>query len=489
MTLSRFVRIQLIIFSILTVVGLAVMGGTYVGVPAMLGIGRIDVTLQLAATGGLYQNANVSYRGTNVGVVREVRLTSEGVEAQLSVDSDYKIPADSKALVRSVSAIGEQYVDLVPPDDPGDANLYDGSVIPVDRTELPQDVGALLDQADRLLASVADTRLRQVIDEAFRAFNGAGPDLQRFLDSAALLVQEANDNVEPTKQLIEQIGPLLDTQVDSDAAIRSWTRDLAVVTDQLRAHDPALRSILANGPAAMERVTQQFDELRPTLPLLLNNLVSVGQVGVTYHAGLEQILVVYPPLIAALLTATRGPMEYGALVDFMTVLNDPPACTTGFLPPDQRRSPSELDTIPTPEGLYCKTPQNDPTAVRGIRNTPCMEFPGRRAPTPELCRTGFVPEGTNPPFGPPQPVAPAEPPAPGVAPAAAPDTGPGVAGVPPAPASFSGASTPAAALSYDPATGVYTGPDGRSYRQGDIASGGSGAVPADWQAMFEEQQK
>jgi ABC-type transporter Mla subunit MlaD len=74
-TLTRFVRIQLTIFAILTVVGLAVMGGTYVGVPALLGIGRYEVTVELAATGGLYQNANVAYRGTNVGVVREVRLT------------------------------------------------------------------------------------------------------------------------------------------------------------------------------------------------------------------------------------------------------------------------------------------------------------------------------------------------------------------------------------------------------------------------------
>lgn len=489
MTLTRFVRIQLVIFSILTVVGLTVMAGTYVRLPAMFGIGRYDVIVRLSATGGLYKQANVAYRGTNVGVVKEVRLTPEGVEADLSIDSDYKIPADVDALVRSVSAVGEQYVDLVPPPEPAGGNLHDGSVIPVERTKLPQDVGALLDQADRLLATVADTRLRQVIDEAFHAFNGAGPDLQRFIDSAALLVQEAQDNVEPTKKLIEQIGPLLDTQTRSGTAIRSWTRDLAVVTDQLREHDPALRSIFANAPSAMERVTAQFQDLRPTLPLLLANLVSLGQVTSTYHAGLEQTLVVYPPLIAALLTAVRGPMEYGALVDFMTVLNDPPPCTTGFLPPDQRRSPSEFDTPQPPPGLYCKVPQDYPTAVRGIRNTPCMEFPGRRAPSPELCRTGYVPLGTNPPFGPPQPVAPAAaPPEPGApaAPASAPAALPGV---PAAPASFSGYSTPGAALSYNPATGVYVGPDGRTYRQGDIAPGGSGTVAADWQAMFEEQQR
>ncbi|WP_028476233.1 MCE family protein [Nocardia sp. CNY236] len=465
MKLSPFVRTQLLIFSVLTVVGLVVMGGIYVKLPAMFGIGRYEVTVQLAATGGLYPTANVAYRGTNVGVVEEVRLTPAGVDALLSIESDYTIPADVDASVRSVSAIGEQYVDLVPAQEGTGGNLRAGSVIPVERTSLPQDVGALLDQADRLLASVADTRLRQVIDEAFRAFNGTGPDLQRLIDSATLLVQEAQANSEPTKQLLDQIGPLLDTQIRSDAAIRSWTADLAAVTDQLRGHDPALRGLLREGPAALERVRAQIDDLQPTLPLLLMNLVSIGQVGVIYHAGLEQILVVYPPLVAALLTATRGPLEYGALVDFMTVFNDPPACTTGFLPPDQRRSPAETGTPDTPADLYCKVPQDAKEAVRGVRNTPCAEVPGVRAPTPELCRSGYIPLGNNPPFGPPEPVAPAS---------ASPDNG-GVA--------------PIVGRAYDPATGMFIGSDGRTVRYADVAPDGSAIIPSSWQEMLLEQQR
>ncbi|TCK01288.1 MCE family protein [Nocardia alba] len=467
MKLTKFVHVQLAIFAVLTVIGLVVMGGTYIQLPAMFGIGRYGVTVQLAATGGLYPTANVSYRGTNIGKVEAVRLTSAGVEADLSINSDYKVPSDSTAWVRSVSAIGEQYVDLVPEVGASSGNLRDGSVIPVERTRLPQDVGALLDQSDKLLASVADTRLRQVIDEAFKAFNGAGPDLQRFIDSAALLVQQAQTDVEPTKKLLDQIGPLLDTQIQSDANIRSWTADLAIVTDQLREHDPSLRSLLRNSPSAMQKVNEQFQSLRPTLPLLMNNLVGLGQVGVTYHPGIEQLLVVFPPLIAALQTVIRGPSRYGVMVDFMTVINDPPACTTGFLPADQWRSPSDLSPMDTPEGLYCKVAQDSPIEVRGIRNTPCMEYPGVRAPTPELCRTGYVPQGTNPPFGAPQPVAPASAP-----------TG-----------ASTGTVTPAAARPYDPSTGSYLGPDGRMYRQGDIASDGSGIVPASWQAMLEEQQR
>ena len=44
-----------------------------------------------------------------------------------------------------------------------------------------------------------------------------------------------------------------------------------------------------------------------------------------------------------------------------------------------------LDTPDTPEGLYCKLPQDSPIVVRGARNSPCMGVPGKRAPTVQEC--------------------------------------------------------------------------------------------------------
>ncbi|HYY01543.1 MAG TPA: mammalian cell entry protein, partial [Mycobacterium sp.] len=71
--------------------------------------------------------------------------------------------------------------------------------------------------------------------------------------------------------------------------------------------------------------------------------------------------------------------------DFTLNLNDPPACTVGFLPPSSWRSPDDESDIDTPDGLYCKLPQDSPIAVRGARNYPCMGHPGKRAPTVEIC--------------------------------------------------------------------------------------------------------
>ncbi len=71
--------------------------------------------------------------------------------------------------------------------------------------------------------------------------------------------------------------------------------------------------------------------------------------------------------------------------DFALTINDPPPCTVGFLPPSQWRNPADEEIVDTPDGLYCKLPQDSPIAVRGARNYPCMGHPGKRAPTVELC--------------------------------------------------------------------------------------------------------
>ena len=99
--LTRFVRTQLVLFTIASIVGVAVMVFAYIQLPTLLGIGRLTVTMELPASGGLYQFANVPYRGVQIGKVREVRLTENGAEATLSLDTSPKVPADLQARLQS----------------------------------------------------------------------------------------------------------------------------------------------------------------------------------------------------------------------------------------------------------------------------------------------------------------------------------------------------------------------------------------------------
>src|SRR6201982_1397630 len=111
--LTRFIRIQLIVFAVLTVMALVALGWYYLRIPSQLGVGQYRLVAELPASGGLYRTSNVTYRGIQIGRVRSAEPTNHGPRATLSIDSRYKIPIDASANVHSVSAIGEQYLDLV----------------------------------------------------------------------------------------------------------------------------------------------------------------------------------------------------------------------------------------------------------------------------------------------------------------------------------------------------------------------------------------
>jgi phospholipid/cholesterol/gamma-HCH transport system substrate-binding protein len=477
--MTRQIVIQLLIFSLLAAIALGIMVFGYMRLPALLGFGQYRVTVELPESGGLYPRGNVTYRGTQVGIVKSVNVTDTGVAAELSLNSGIKIPADVEAEVHSQSAVGELYVTLLPRSGDGPV-LTDGDVIPHDRTRVPTDVNKVLDATNRGLAAIPRDNLKTAVDEAYIAVGGLGPEISRLVHGGTALAIDARKNLDPLTTLIYQSKPILDTQTDTSGSIQAWASNLATITDQLQSQDTAVAGILEKGPGAADEVRALFDRLRPTLPIVLANLVSIGEVAVTYQPSLEQLLVLLPQGTAT--TAAVGVAKRNTKQDYMgdylflnLNLNLPPACTTGFLP-QQRRSPTFEDYPDRPAGdVYCRIPQDAPFNVRGARNLPCETVPGKRAPTVKLCESNenYVPlnDGYNW-KGDPNATLSGQP-----IPQLPPGSPPAQAVPPPGPA-----PPPIAAAEYDPATGTYVGPDGRVYTQSNLAR--SATEEQTWQTML-----
>ncbi len=406
--LTRLVRIQLGIFAVVTVLAVGAISILYLHAPSRLGIGTYKVTADFIGGGGIYKSANVTYRGVTVGRVESVQLTDHGIDASMRLNSATKIPGNVTATVKSMSAIGEQYIDLVPPEGTTAAvsALRNGARIGQDRTAIGQDIAGMLDQAQSLVNSVANSRLRDLLHSAFDGFNGSGPELARMIESSRQLVDEANANYEATAGLIDEFEPFLDAQIRSGDDIKKLSRALAAVTTEVRNADPQLREVLQTLPSVTDEANTTFSGIRASFPTLAASIANFGRVGVIYRKSIEQALVVFPALMAALITVAGGaPIEEGAKLDFKIDMHDPPPCTVGFLPFTEMRTPADETVRELPKDMYCKAAQNDSAAVRGARNYPCMEYPGKRAPTIQLCRDpkGFVPIGSNAWRGPPVP--------------------------------------------------------------------------------------
>jgi phospholipid/cholesterol/gamma-HCH transport system substrate-binding protein len=463
--LTRRILIQLAIFAVVAVVAGATMVFGYLRLPNLLfGVGHYKVTVQLPEAGGLYERGNVTYRGTEVGQVKSVHLTDSGVEAVLSLRSDVKIPSNLDAEVHSQSAVGEQYLALLPRND-GAPPLKDGDVIPVSRTTVPPDINSLLDSTNRGLQAIPQGNLKTVIGESYTAFRDLGPDISRLVRGSTTLAIDARKNLDPLLALIDGSKSVLNSQTDTADSVSAWASHLAAITTSLQRNDPALRGVIQNAGPAAEEVRGLFDRVKPTLPMLLANLVSLNQVAITYQPDIQQLLVLLPQGTAATQAiglANRNTKQAykGIYLSFNLNFNLPSSCTTGFLPANQQRVPADTDYPERPAGdLYCRVPQDSPLNVRGARNTPCETVPGKRAPTVKMCESKENYRPLNDGFnwkGDPNATLSGQP-----VPQPPPNT---AATTAPAPL------PPIAAARYDPATGTYVGPDGRVYTQSNLAN-------------------
>ncbi len=396
--LPRLIKTQLVLLTGVAVAAVVVLGWYYLRIPSLVGVGRYTLYAELPQSGGLYRTANVAYRGVTIGKVTGVEPTERGARATMSIETGYQIPADASANVHSVSAVGEQYIDLVSTAKRG-PYLRNGQTI--HKSTVPSQIGPALDAANRGLAVLPKDKVASLLYESSQALGGLGPSLRRLVDATQAIAHDVRGSIDDVDDIIGRSAPIIDSQADSADTIRRWATNLNTVAAQSAQNDQAVRSILANAPPTAAQVNTTFGDVRDSLPQVLANLEVVIDMLKRYHNGVEQALVFLPQSGAIAQSVTAQSPGQAALGVGAISLNQPPPCLTGFLPASQWRAPADTTTAPLPAGTYCKIPMEATNVVRGARNYPCVDVPGKRAATPRECRgtEPYVPLGTNPWYG------------------------------------------------------------------------------------------
>jgi phospholipid/cholesterol/gamma-HCH transport system substrate-binding protein len=367
--MTRAVKARLIAFGLLSAFGIFYASANYLGLVDKLLDRGYTVVARLPGSGGLYEGSEVTYRGVPIGNVGAIEVTPDGVRADLEIEEGWQVPAGARAEVHNESAVGEQYVDLIP--QTGSAPyLQDGSVIPQARTSVPLPEETLLLHVNDLLQSVPRDDLRTVIHELGDAFEGTAPELQRLIDGGTSLIDTAEANLPQTTRLILDAQRVLATQDQQAGNIAILAENLADLTDTLRRSDGDLRRVLRDGAAGSRQVEDLIRRIGPTMPVMLENLTTLGQVTTVRLEALEQMLVAFPRVISAGYTGTT-PDGWGHVnVQFA---QDPPVCRDGYLPPSKWRSPLDTTDGVLHDEVRCREPL--PIVPRGPRYAPDYDEP------------------------------------------------------------------------------------------------------------------
>jgi phospholipid/cholesterol/gamma-HCH transport system substrate-binding protein len=364
--IRRSVKIQLAAFALITLFTVSLLSARYVGLWDRVVGGQYTVSADFAESGGIFVGSEVSYRGVQVGRVEKLRLSKDGVIVDARIRRGVQIPRDTVAVVENRSAVGEQYLDFQPRTE-GGRLLADGDTIARKDTRTPVRVDNLLLHLDGTVSSVDRDDLRTVVDELGTAFADGGTDLQRLLDNGDALTRAATEALPETVKLIEDGRIVLDTQRDTSGQIKTFATNFANLSETLKGSDGDLRLVLDRGAVASGELDGLIRENQSSLAALLANLITIGQVTTARTAGIEQLLVTYPDVIAGGYTVVPGD---GTAHFGLVMSQDPAVCKRGY-EGTQRTDPHRTTNLPPVNtGARCALPRGSSSAVRGAQNAP-----------------------------------------------------------------------------------------------------------------------
>lgn len=367
--LTAGTKIKLIAFMLLAVAILAFTAVRYANLGRFLGLsGYYTVTMELPNAGGLFPNADVTYRGVSVGRVGTMNLTATGIVVDLNIsNSAPKIPSSGlQATVADLSAVGEEYVNLRPQTSQG-PYLTSRSVISEQDTQVPPPITSVLTSINTLVTSVPQQSLRTLVAELGNAFQGQGPNLQVLLDNSSTLSHAATEDIPQTSKLIGDGQAVLATQAADTAEIQSFGRNAALLASRLASSDSDLRRLITNTPQAALQVSGLLRDNNVSLSAVIANLLTTSNVTLTRQPALKEMLSALPAAVAAGSTVINS---HGANFGVALTFFNPLPCTAGYGGTVNRNG---LDLAPAPPlntGARCTLPASSGVNVRGSAHAP-----------------------------------------------------------------------------------------------------------------------
>ncbi|MEG8183480.1 MCE family protein [Nocardia terpenica] len=330
------------------------------------------VTVEFASSGGLLPGNDVTFRGTRVGRVRDVRVSGDGVAAIAEIDDSARIPVGGTVAVGRLSAAGEQYLDFRPDSDSG-PYLGDGAIVDRSRTSSPVSVQSVLGDVSGLIGGLNPQRLDVIIDELDKALAG-GPDrLRDMISGISRAMSGLTDLLPQTRQLLENLEVIAGTTAHAQPDLGKLTAAGTALFQQATAADQEVRQLLERGPGQLALFGDFVTRNQDPLTDLVTNFVAI-----TKAAKLRQ------PAIEALFPALREGSRalgipahdgsYHTLVDIWPR----PTCDYNTIPvvPTVRTGDTRVRLY-----NYCVT--DDPALqVRGAADAPRPNVPDNGATAP-----------------------------------------------------------------------------------------------------------
>ena len=263
------------------------------------------ITVSMDRSGGLFEGSLATYRGVRVGKVTSLDLEGDGVVATVRLSPDQKVPRDSKVQVRSLSPVGEQYLDFRPRSEKG-PYLADGDNIPASAIDLPQTLGAMAITLNKLIEQVDPDKVEVVLNELSTGLAGTEDDLEALVEDGSELLADLDEHWPVTQRLLHNGRTILRIGVEHAPDLVRLARSAKLFAWWLRANDPLLFRTLERAPGQIEELRALVEDASETLPQLLDPAVTLTDILAARDPHVRELLIQFPRGFQTLAGAIRN---------------------------------------------------------------------------------------------------------------------------------------------------------------------------------------
>lgn len=245
-----------------------------------------DVRVELAQSGGLLVNQDVTLRGVRVGRVASVDVHGDRVVATAEIDGGVAIPAAGRVRVAALSAAGEQYLDFLPSTDDG-PYLSDGSFVSADRTSTPVPMATMLNDLNGTVEQIDPAKLHAIETEL--GVGAAGPQkLSAILDGGMFLISTLDSVLPQTVSLLHTTPMVLTTLGDVAPGLQATSSDLARTLAGIDRTTAGFDTFTDRVPSTLDTIDAIIADNSPTMVQLLGNLVTVSQMSYLHIPAFQE---------------------------------------------------------------------------------------------------------------------------------------------------------------------------------------------------------
>jgi phospholipid/cholesterol/gamma-HCH transport system substrate-binding protein len=249
---------------------------------------------EFVSVGGLEAGNFVRIAGVEVGKVKNVSVTPDAsAVVDFSADDSVVLTEGTKAIVRYDNLIGGRYLELQ--EGAGETKrLNPGQTIPIDRTQPPLDLDALIGGFRPLFRALDPDQVNALSTQLIQAFQGQGATIGSFLAQTASVTSTLADRDVLIGQVITNLNSVLGSLGDQSDQFAKAVDSLSQLIHGLADRRVQISSSLDRVSAGAQSLSDLLGEVRAPLPKTITETDRVSGTVLADHEYFDDLLNTLP---------------------------------------------------------------------------------------------------------------------------------------------------------------------------------------------------